>query len=273
MCVYTITHRVSGRVYVGQTTGKAKDRWIRHTYKKTACRSAVRSAIHKYGHEEFMFDVIDIAESQEQLDHKERLWIRGLNTVAPHGFNLAHGGNGVGKHTEATKRLIGAAHKGRKDSEAVRKVKAEASIGRVAGPETREKLRAANLGKVIPQEVRDKISRALMGRIGATLGYKRTPEQCAASSARLKGRVAPNKGLRMSESQKMRQSLARRGKPSQCNVKPVIRSDGVVFGKMKDAAAAIGAHRSSILDVIKGRRNSVHGFTFKYAGEQKLQHS
>jgi hypothetical protein len=55
-------------------------------------RRGIVGALLKYGKERFDFDVIDIAETQDQLDHKERFWIKQLNTIAPHGFNLERGG-------------------------------------------------------------------------------------------------------------------------------------------------------------------------------------
>lgn len=107
MCIYKITHRESGRVYVGQTKGSVKKRWNGHCSPKSGDkRSIIKSAIQKYGRFSFDFEVVDIAESQEQLDHKERFWISRLNTIAPNGYNIESGGNAIGKVAESTKQLL-----------------------------------------------------------------------------------------------------------------------------------------------------------------------
>lgn len=113
MCVYSITHIVTGKTYIGQTTLKARRRWSRHICQKDSQgRSAIKSAIGKYGKESFAFSVIDIAESQKQLDYKEIFWISKMNTLSPNGYNLGMGGNGKGKVSAETCKKISAAKRG-----------------------------------------------------------------------------------------------------------------------------------------------------------------
>jgi group I intron endonuclease len=93
MCIYTITHRATGRIYVGQTTLNVKRRWQSHCAPSNKNKRGIGGAIAKYGKDSFDFNVIDIAESREQLNHKERFWISELKTSSPLGFNLDAGGN------------------------------------------------------------------------------------------------------------------------------------------------------------------------------------
>ena len=45
----------------------------------------------------------------------------------------------------------------------------------------------------------------------------------------------------------------------------VIRSDGERFETVKDAAAALGCGHSEVSGVLSGRRNTTHGYGFRYA--------
>lgn len=106
MCVYTITNRETGRAYVGQSVGKVSRRWMAHINKSGAGLSAIKSALRKYGHEAFVFAVIDVAETREQLDRRERFWIERLNTVAPNGYNFCDGGSGGRVFSEESRRKM-----------------------------------------------------------------------------------------------------------------------------------------------------------------------
>ena len=90
MCIYKITNTVSGKVYVGQTTRLAGERWYRHV--RASEGSAIGAAIAKYGVAAFDFAVIDVAENIDQLNHKERFWVEHFNSISPNGYNLLHGG-------------------------------------------------------------------------------------------------------------------------------------------------------------------------------------
>lgn len=91
MCIYTITNKVNSKVYVGQTTRLAGERWYKHAWLSEK-GSAISAAIKKYGIEAFEFAVIDNAETVNQLNHKEHFWVYRLNSLSPTGYNLLHGG-------------------------------------------------------------------------------------------------------------------------------------------------------------------------------------
>lgn len=119
MCVYTITNKLSGKTYVGQTTKLAGDRWYKHAWNKEG--SAISAAINKYGLGSFDFAVIDIAESIDQLNHKEDFWVKRLKAISPFGYNLLQGG------------------KNRVPSEETREKQSAAKRGRPSKPEHVEK--------------------------------------------------------------------------------------------------------------------------------------
>lgn len=91
MIVYLITNKVNGKRYVGQTVRSLEERWKDHCRVKDD--NYFHRAIHKYGVENFSLEIIDTADSGEELDEKEIFWIQKLNTLFPHGYNLKEGGD------------------------------------------------------------------------------------------------------------------------------------------------------------------------------------
>ena len=91
MVVYLVTNKVNGKQYVGQTIRPLLERWRDH------CRldkgNYFHRAIQKYGSDNFEIRVIDTATSGEELDEKEIYWIKKLDTLVPHGYNIKPGGN------------------------------------------------------------------------------------------------------------------------------------------------------------------------------------
>ena len=48
----------------------------------------LRKDIEKYGLENFSFEILDSASSQEELDKKQKEYIKKYNSREPHGYNL-----------------------------------------------------------------------------------------------------------------------------------------------------------------------------------------
>lgn len=93
MVIYKITNRTNGKTYVGKTINRPLTRFGEHknTSKKDSDLPLYR-AMRKYGVENFDFEVIDTAESHEELKAKEFKWIRDLNSrVNGNGYNLSYG--------------------------------------------------------------------------------------------------------------------------------------------------------------------------------------
>ncbi|AGE57404.1 GIY-YIG catalytic domain-containing endonuclease [Paramecium bursaria Chlorella virus NE-JV-4] len=134
--------------YVGQTTQTLEERFAGHQRKDSKCR-AFASAIKRYGWKNFVIDYYECPD--EELDKHERWLIRLMGTLAPGGYNLREGGSN-GKLSEETKKKIGIANKGHKNS-----------LGRIVSEETRKKLSNANKGNIVPEEIRKKISNANKG--------------------------------------------------------------------------------------------------------------
>lgn len=117
MVIYKITNQINGKIYIGQTI-EYEER-IRH-HKQTPFRKASRDynkplykAIRKYGVDNFKFEIIDTAETIEELNEKEIRYIEEYDCLIDtgKGYNLETGG-GNGHKSEHTKKKIGDAQRG-----------------------------------------------------------------------------------------------------------------------------------------------------------------
>ena len=93
--IYKITNLINGKIYVGQSIDIA-DRWKQHIYKAFNCNekaytSAIHNAFRKYGVENFKLEIIEECLAEE-LDSKEKFWIKELNSLYPNGYNILPGG-------------------------------------------------------------------------------------------------------------------------------------------------------------------------------------
>lgn len=93
--IYKITNKINGKSYIGQSI-HIEQRWQEHLYKNTHC-SLIKYAFHKYGVDNFIFEVLEECK-QEELNEKEQYWIKYFNTFE-NGYNLTLGGDGVLKYS------------------------------------------------------------------------------------------------------------------------------------------------------------------------------
>lgn len=90
--IYLIKNKINNKNYIGQTINYEK-RIKEHLYlRKTKKNMIIDSAINKYGKENFYYNIIDIAYSQEQADNMEKKYIIEYNSLKPNGYNILKGG-------------------------------------------------------------------------------------------------------------------------------------------------------------------------------------
>lgn len=127
MYVYLLTNKINGKYYIGKT--KKNDLCKYFVFKRWCAkkgghyhRMPIIAAIAKYGWESFIVEILGTAETEENLNELEQLWIILLNSRDPEiGYNIAIGGGRVcAPLSEETKAKIGAANKGRKPKGYVR---------------------------------------------------------------------------------------------------------------------------------------------------------
>jgi group I intron endonuclease len=112
MIIYKITNTINSKIYIGQTIKKLSERIHGHfadskRERKNKCKTKISLAICKYGFENFNFEIIDYALSQEELNELEKKYIKLFNSnINEFGYNLLSGGNQGGKHSDETKLKI-----------------------------------------------------------------------------------------------------------------------------------------------------------------------
>lgn len=97
MIIYKTTNTINGKIYIG------KDEFNRKRYLGSGIY--LKLAIKKYGRDKFEKSIIDHADNRDDLDEKERFWIKfydARNQAV--GYNIALGGEGFnGRHSEESK--------------------------------------------------------------------------------------------------------------------------------------------------------------------------
>ena len=115
--IYKVTNKINSKVYIGQTTNKrgfngryaAKGKGIERMYNyylnskkqkgKSSCNEHLFKSIKKYGFDNFEVNKeFDIAFSFDELNIKEKLWIKYYNSIdEKYGYNILEGGSSFTK--------------------------------------------------------------------------------------------------------------------------------------------------------------------------------
>ena len=121
MIIYKSTNKITGKIYVGQTT-HTLDKRIKSHLKESKMESnrPFMLSINKYGEDNFIFETIDSADNLDELNDKEIYWINFYNSVSPNGYNVT--GGGQGKKMMVTNELSERISKGLKNSEKWREI-------------------------------------------------------------------------------------------------------------------------------------------------------
>ena len=90
-CIYYIHFRTSNKGYVGQTIAFER-RMKEHQKPNSGCRY-LKHAIQCHGFEDCEITIIETDLEQEDANDLETFYIRELNTLVPHGYNINEGGN------------------------------------------------------------------------------------------------------------------------------------------------------------------------------------
>lgn len=137
--VYKLTNLITSKVYIGKH--KYSFPYLDESY--TTSGTYIQNSIDFYGIENFSKELIDIAETLEELNEKERLWIQKLDCKHPKGYNLTDGGDGsVNLVPELRYKL--AYWKGKKQPDAMKLKRAQSNTGKKRSIETRQRISEAN---------------------------------------------------------------------------------------------------------------------------------
>ena len=152
MIIYKSTNKITGKIYIGQTT-HTLDKRIKGHIKESKIESnrPFMLSINKYGEDNFTFETIDSANNLDELNDKEVYWINFYNSVVPNGYNVT--GGGQGKKMKTTKELSRIISEGLKNSKKWQETKnSEEYIQK-----RKEYFIGWNKGKKFSQEHKEKI--------------------------------------------------------------------------------------------------------------------
>jgi group I intron endonuclease len=115
--IYCATNLINYKVYIGRTVNSLKSRISNHyTYarsNKPKDKLYFYKAINKYGENNFEWEIIDKAYNNDELNEKEKYWIKRYKSMnSSYGYNLREGGKG-GKLSERTKKKMSDSQKKR----------------------------------------------------------------------------------------------------------------------------------------------------------------
>lgn len=133
--IYLVKNQQNKIVYIGQQIGTKPI----NEYKGSGL--LLNRAYKKYGENYFKREIIEYCKVDE-LNDKEKLYIKQYNTKFPHGYNLTDGGDGM---------------KGYQYNDNQKQNISKAKIGQKYPKEHGDKIRQAKLGKKRDQETINKI--------------------------------------------------------------------------------------------------------------------
>lgn len=133
--IYLVKNQQNKIVYIGQQIGTKSI----EEYKGSGL--LLNRAYKKYGESYFKREIIEYC-SVDELNDKEKLYIKQYNTKFPHGYNLTDGGDG---------------NKGLKFTKEQKQKISQSKQGQKYPKEHGEKIRQAKLGKKRDQETINKI--------------------------------------------------------------------------------------------------------------------
>lgn len=151
MIIYKFTNLVNGKCYVGATKQSLEIRIAEHKRKKLGTLYPV---IEEVGTKNIKFEIIDTAETIEELNTKEIYWIDKLNTMTPNGYNLCIGGGTTTgyRHREDSKKSM-----------SIKKSKMYVGdgnpfYGKHHSEEAKERMRIAKTGRKLTEEWKKNIA-------------------------------------------------------------------------------------------------------------------
>lgn len=153
--IYLMTHRATGKAYVGQTRQRVDKRWKEHFHSSRPCDVKFR----ELGYAAFDFAVLCIAPI-DRLNILEDFWIQVEGTMEPRGLNYKTGGAFSPIVGGYVRQKMSKTRKGRKYSP---EHCAAISAGKLAGgyrhsTGTRAKIAEARSRQVLTDETRAKMS-------------------------------------------------------------------------------------------------------------------
>jgi len=207
MIVYKTTNLVNGKIYIGRD--------VNNSPHYLGSGMLFIRALKKYGKENFVKEVIDVAINIDDLNEKEIFWIAYYKSQDPNiGYNIQKGGGSsfhclsYEQQEEIRKKAI-ERNRERKFSEETKQKMRNSMLGKNTGKrndETREKMSQNRKGKGIGndpwnkgKEVGAKLSTTKSGEKNPMWGKKHSEETKQKIREKSVGRAAYNRGISLKE--------------------------------------------------------------------------
>lgn len=271
--IYKSENKINGKVYIGKTTYGLERRRKRHESNSLNDKLNYHflRALRKHGIDNFKWETIDTAQTEQELNLLEQLYIEEYRQNGQI-YNLTDGGEGMSgyRHSEESKYKMSESTKGHAGWNKGKKHTEEAKInmskasrnmstenrkkitsshlkGLHPSPETRIKLSLAQkgnqkwLGKKHTKKTRLKMSLAQSGSNNAMYGKK-------ASTETKKKMVEAHKGFKHTEESKLKMSIA--GKGHKCSDEHKRKISKANSGKKRSKEM-----REKMSEALKGNKN------------------
>lgn len=241
MVIYSITNIVNGKKYFGQTTKKNPlDRWRSHKWELNNLKhdnEKLQRAWNKYGSDAFIFEVIETAQSLDELNKLEMQYI--ANNVE--GYNIFGGGDNE-----------------RRPPETGRKISA-ARMGHIVSEDTRRKLSLKNKGRKPTVEQLKNLSQAVSGEKNGFFGKKHSDKIKKQLSKLNTGSNHPQYGKHRSNTTKQKIAQGQRKYP----LLPLIDPDGNVHqieSTVREFALNFDLDGSAVSKLLNGKMKQHKGW-------------
>lgn len=267
MFIYKISNTRNDKVYIGQTTLSAQKRFLEHS----RSNSLIGNAMRKHGIDCFSVEIIDVASSQLELDHKERYYISQLNSQTPNGYNIKTGGS-AGKHHELTKiklsdsrpflvyskdgSFIGEWDNSRKCSESLK-----CNYSKIRACLSGKRKSTGGLVFVFKNKQNEIDTLLTIANTHSKLGTKHTEQTKSQMkknhASKSSGYINPNKGKKITHSSHKNWK--------KFTVYSVV--DNSIVGtwmSQSQCARDLGLHQGNIGSCLRGVKNGTNGYIFKY---------
>lgn len=267
--IYKATNTINGKVYIGQTKQDFESRKRYHYfYMNQGVDFVFYRALRKYGWDNFHWEIIDTANSEDELDNKEIFWISHLKSYIydenSNGYNMTLGGEGARGRvvSDETRKKLSKAKKGENNP----------LFGKNLSEEHRRKISDGNKGKNVSEETRIKMSKSQMGDSHWNRGKNLSDEHKKKIAESISGENHPMFGKKHRKESIEAMRFAKIGRKNQNGRdRAVVKLDAKTnlfikeYNSLNDAKDDIGVKSSSNISACcTGKRKTAHGFKWMY---------
>lgn len=137
--IYKIINAKNGLAYIGSTCRPIRRRMSNHwSDARNGKDTLIAQAIRDFGPESFTVEIIERAETSDEMMEKEIAAINSHNAISPHGYNSSDG--------------HGLWVPNRRQIESIREKISKSSMGKVISPEHRKKISETQKGRPAPNK-------------------------------------------------------------------------------------------------------------------------